>query len=142
MPTCADCGFLALKRSMTPELDEAPKSYRISGKRLGTHKQSPVCFVRAYDLEWEVGWVVRDLMRIETLKVIQKDRSDCPEWTPWIQGDSPKEHRRMLLEGDERKREAWRWWWGAIAIGLALVVATVAGPLLAVVLDNCVLGGG
>ncbi len=91
------------------------------------------------------------------LKVIQKDRSDCPEWTPWMRGFSPKEHREMLIRKEEQdryaalveglentkaRRENKKWWVGVIAIGIFLILATLAAPALAAWVENRFLAGG
>ena len=136
MKACVDCGFLALKYSMTPGLDEASASYRETGITSGVHAPFPVCFVRAYELAKEIEPAGK-LSSEEVLRVIRKDRSECPEWLRWKQGHSPKEHLWMVVERDERKRETRRWWLGAIGIGILLILATLAGPSLAVWVENC-----
>ena len=82
MKTCADFGFLALKYSMTPGLEEESASYRKTGNASAIHDQLPVCFVGADDLATEVKLVPGSLSRVEVLKVIQKDCSECPDWFP------------------------------------------------------------
>ena len=48
----------------------------------------------------------------------------------------------MLDEQRERAREDQKWKWGVIRVGLLLAFTTVAGPMLAVVLDKRAFGGG
>ena len=88
---------------MTRKLDDADETFMKSGNTSGMHNQLPVCFVGPYNLATEVNWVAGSLGSVEVLKVIQKDRSDCPEWTRWLRGHSPKEHRLMLEEQQERQ---------------------------------------
>ena len=104
----------------------------------------------AFNLLQEVFELDTEAEPVSRMTVIQKDRSDCPEWTPWHQGFSPKEHREMRNSREERewnkallerledmraRREDRKWWWGVIGIGIALVIATVAGPIVAALID-------
>ena len=39
------------------------------------------------------------------------------------------------LEDRRATREDRKWWWGVIGVGIALVIATVAGPIVAALID-------
>ena len=109
----------------------------------------------ASDLRQEVIELDTEAKRASMIMVLQKDRSDCPEWTPWHQGFSPKEHREMLNSREERewnkallerledmraRTENRKWLWGVVVIGSLLIIATLAGPLLAAWVENRFLG--
>ena len=139
MKACANCGFLATT-GPGDSLVEVPGDYRKASYAYGF---MPVCFARANNLYEEIRTLDDSGPRpTSSQTVVQKDRSDCPEWTRWIQGFSLREHRLMVDEREEREREARRWRWGAIGIGLLLVLASLAGPSLAVWVENRFLGGG
>ncbi len=89
--------------------------------------------------------------------VIRKDRSDCPEWTQWQRGFTPKEHREMrdreeereahrkLLEGLEAmraKREGQHLLVTVIVAGVLLFLATLVAPTLAVWVEHRFMNGG
>ena len=150
MKACRDCGFLALRNNTTQELDEAYSYYRQKGEADTPHHPFPVCFAMAATLEGEVNTSNGDFAGVPILQVIEKDRSDCPEWTPWRQGFSPKEHREMLIRQEEQdrnrallqgledlraRREDRTLLFGMIAVGLLLVMATIVGPIVAALID-------
>ena len=142
MKKCADCGFLAVRRPLPNKFEEADELFRESMVSRKGQSRFPECFVMASDLRQEVIELDTEAKRASMIMVLQKDRSDCPEWTPWHQGFSPKEHREMLnsrdlerLEDMRATREDRKWWWGVIGVGIALVIATVAGPIVAALID-------
>ena len=110
------------------------------------YRFGPVCFAGAFDLQEEATALGRETMYDAFKEVTNKERSDCPEWTQWMRGFSPKEHREMLLEEEAREfqsalvqrlehmttrqEEQRRWWW-LVGIGISLILATLAAPTLA-----------
>ena len=143
MRNCKNCGFLELENENTGGTIEVPQDVRKNRSLRGVWLL-PVCYVAAFDLKQEVQKVYEsdsiDVSR-SNVKVIQKDRSDCPKWTPWSPGLSARGHQVMLDKERERKREARRWVLGAIVIGSLLVLATLAGPILAIMIDHWFFGG-
>ena len=152
---CSNCGLLA-RREVFGEVAEADMRFRQSGISTGL-ALFPTCTAMAADLERELTKLNSNESGDAILKVIQKDRSDCPEWTPWMRGFSPKEHREMLIRKEEQdryaalveglentkaRRENKKWWWGVIAIGFFLILATLAAPALAAWVENRFLAGG
>lgn len=136
---CRTCGFLA-HYDVSNEAKEIPVPYRENPSRTFGGADMPFCLVDAYDLPKEIQALPSERpVSIET--VIFEDR-DCTEWTRYKAGSSPRDHRLMLDEQRERAREDQKWKWGVIRVGLLLAFTTVAGPMLAVVLDNCAFGGG
>lgn len=99
----------------------------------------PVCFVGASDLQEALR---RSEQKDLVTEVLEKDRSDCPEWTPYKAGFSPREHRLMLDQQQEREQEAQRWRWSAIRLVILLIFVTLAAPTLAVVIERFLLNGG
>ena len=116
--------------------------------------QGPVCYVEAFNLEGEyvegLDSKVEELdskdLVASAMNVVLKNRDDCPKWTQWQDGLSLVDHQQILNANEERERERSRadrqWRRGVMGIGFALVVATVVGPLLATLLDNCISNGG
>ena len=118
MVKCADCGFLALRDRNDGSLAEADSEYRITGSPMARerYKAGPICLMQAHDLnhavreayeecgkgmstattftEWYLRGADPDDLLI-TASVIGKERC-CPEFTKWLQGSTPKEHREML----------------------------------------------
>lgn len=119
MVKCAECGFLALRNRVSRELVEVEGPLRQSANapmpRTPTeprelYERTPLCFARARQLQDEVS----NDDRHELLRVFQRDR-DCPSFTTWQQGFTPKEHRDMLdrqwlLEREERRDKEQRQW--------------------------------
>ena len=143
MNACNNCGLLA-RRYVIGEIVEADDMFRETGKSTGI-APFPTCTAMAADLEQEYTALESVHAGDPVLKVIQKDRSDCPEWTPWMRGFSPKEHREMLIRKEEQdrneslvksledmraQREEGNWWLGVIGIGIVLILATLAAPIM------------
>ena len=156
MKSCQNCGFLALKAIVSGEFEEAPQRFRFMQQTEPGQFPFPLCFARAYYLPTEVNAVGADL-RASIEAVVQKDRLDCPEWTPWQQGFTPKEHREMLNRKEERewnralverledtraRREGLHLLVTVIVAGVLLFLATLAAPTLAVWVENRFLGCG
>ena len=143
MRTCKNCGFLALRDEITAESIEV-HAYVRENRPLRGVWLLPVCYVAAFNLKREVQEVHESgsiNVSESHAKVIQKDRSDCWKWTQWSPGLSAREHLFMLDKEKERKRKARRWIWGAIVIGSFLVLAALAGPILAVLIEHWLFGG-
>ena len=119
MRACNNCGFLALRNSGNEGFAEADALYRERGLSDRVLIPFPVCFAMAADLEKEVHGLAQDsdsdLGSAIISKVVQKDRSDCSQWTPWMRGVSPKEHMEMLIRKEEQDR------YGALAKGLEVI---------------------
>ena len=121
----------------------------------------PVCSARAFNLQEEareMGGRRKD----SVLSVIHRDR-DCPNWTRWMMGASPKEHRDMQmaeleqefqralaraqhdlverLEAMRASRENRSFVVGVVVLGVLLILATLAAPTLPTVLDRLLNGG-
>ena len=140
MKACKNCGFLSQMHPDTGEHIEVSQDMRENPIRYGMFAMS-ICFVGAFDLEREVQESKYPKKVTAISEAFNKDRSSCPEWLQWRPGSSPKEHRQIQDLENEREREDKEWRWGVIRIGLLLVVATLVGPILAVLLNNCVFGG-
>ena len=138
MRACKNCGFLAQKDEITAGSIEVPPSVR-ENPSLHRLWPWPVCYVAAFNLKREVQEVHEsDLINVSDsiAEVIQKDRSDCWKWTQWSPGLSAREHLLMLDKEKEREQEERRWRLGVIVIGSLLVLATLAGPILAVLIEH------
>lgn len=92
---CANCGFLAVKRRIERTLCEVEGVIRdggewpcVASKQHGVYEDVPICYVQASPLSEEMNGK-------RFLDVIGRDR-ECPAFTPWQQGLSPKEHADML----------------------------------------------
>ena len=87
---------------MEHTLVEANDLFRIHRvPNLGRYFPYPVCSAGAFKLEDEARDVGGD--GVESVhSVIDRER-DCPEWTLWLMGSSPKEHRDMLMAKEERE---------------------------------------
>ncbi|MBI3466461.1 MAG: hypothetical protein HY000_25895 [Planctomycetes bacterium] len=122
MVKCAECGFLALQRTLSRELVEAEQIVRENGRPATSQplfgeprwegsryacNVYPCCAVGAYGLfnEWE------DLKKTPGLSddkafllVIQEDRS-CDQFMSWHPNLNPKEHQEMHYHEDALKRQ-------------------------------------
>lgn len=148
MKACNNCGLLA-RRYVIGEIVEADGMYRESGKTAGLANY-PTCTAMAVDLERELTGLNSNESGDGILKVIQRDRSECPQWTPWMRGFTAKEHREILLRKEEQERyaalvkglEGRNLWLGVIGIGIFLILATLAAPALAAWVEYRFLAGG
>ena len=135
---------------------EATDLFRTLGvPNLGEYHQFPICTAGAYNLEKEAKDVGKRTAE-SGLSVIDRER-DCPEWTRWMMGSSPKEHREMLLAQEARdfqtalverledlraRRENRGLVVTLIITGGVLGLFTLLGPTLAVWVENSLLNGG
>lgn len=109
MVKCVDCGYLAVRNLHNRTLAEAESLMRQRGEspphpgdsRWKFYETGPVCFVLACDLPREAGNADD---KGKFLDVIGRER-ECNRHTPWQQGFTPREHKEMLDEKEERK---WR----------------------------------
>ena len=137
-------------------LVEANDLFRKHGvPNLSEYHRYPVCSAGAFNLEGEVRDVGGGRAK-SGLSVIHRER-DCPEWTRWMMGSSPREHREMLaaqeardfqtalverLEDLRARRENRGLVVTLIITGGVLGLFTLLGPTLAVWVENCFLNGG
>ena len=113
MGKCADCGFLALRRNSDHVLIEAEVRVRENGfiGQQDRYDPTPVCFAQAYHLHEEMKGAQG---KATLLAVVGRER-ECNEFTPWVQGYSPKDHRDMLNQQvflnwqKEQRREDQKW---------------------------------
>lgn len=104
MVRCADCGYLAQRRTEDRMLLDAEDNYRrTAGVPSLKHapellyEEIPICFVRAINFREAIsdGYDRYDSTR--ALTVIKSPR-ECGFFTKWHQGFTPKEHYEMMLE--------------------------------------------
>jgi hypothetical protein len=155
MPTCrcADCGLLAIRQRSSTELLEVDEVARQDGfvRIYGSQDQEskiPLCSVRAFDLPAEVDAAHKAqgkpniVLMTGVAPVLAKTR-DCPMFTTWRPGFTPKEHKLMLIELEakrlefdrirEDRREDRRHQYLAIAVGGAIgVIAALLGAVATV----------
>jgi hypothetical protein len=117
MVKCADCGYLTMRNIADGGLDEMDSKFRETGEppehfdaRVPVsfspygYQPLPLCFDLQFPLADELGEKFFDAPVPAVLEVIRKNR-DCPAFTPWQQGFTPKEHREML---DREKMLQWQ----------------------------------
>jgi hypothetical protein len=116
---CSKCGYLSIRHTDDHQLYEASSVYRNTGhvphafnRSADTFSRVPVCFVMAWPLDAEAPSEYhknRDKIGVQdALKIIDKDRM-CHEFTDWIPGHTPKEHREMMLSRELlREERKWR----------------------------------
>ena len=108
---CVDCGYLAVRDLDTRQLEEAergetgnvvfPNVRKVAyGGAMSPKYDLPICFARASNLQSEYGVRPSDaeLYRIwqaNIQKVLIQER-DCSDFTDWITGFTPREHREMI----------------------------------------------
>lgn len=109
MKCCANCGFLDYYNSDTEQIEHVGEDARKTGRFPSVRIREsmpirmmlePMCFAIAANLSEECRKVGGDNPR---LAVISKDRADCPEYTKWHPGFSPKEHRAMIFDVEKKK---------------------------------------
>ncbi len=127
MAECATCGFLAVLDPKAGALDGCGSDYRENGEleyrdTAFQHHRWPICFVSAFPLRKEVrdamdrdGVYSGDASSVHVVEVLKRNRDECPGFTPWRQGFTPKEHQEMLdrqwrLEFQAQREEADRQW--------------------------------
>ena len=124
---CVDCGYLAVRDLETRELGEAERDEMgnfvfanirklasggdLTGGRLVylPKDDSPICFARASNLKSEYGAKPHESSLLNTWQakiqeVLIRER-DCSDFTDWIPGFIPKEHREMI---DREKMLKWQ----------------------------------
>ena len=119
MKTCASCGYLALKRDSKAKLLEADTKSRTTGLLGYAVLPAPVCFLDAYDLQDEYFSASGAFGHVKVLEVLRKSREDCPDWTEWLKGYSPKEHRRMLWEREQQAEANRKWRIGVVILAFS-----------------------
>lgn len=109
MSKCADCGLLAVRHRKTRELIEADWICRDSWTlpRVDNNPepivyQFPVCLARRLTKEHRAR--MGDGEPHLVLPIIQNEW-DCPKFTAWSQGFTPREHQEMINETELRKIE-------------------------------------
>jgi hypothetical protein len=105
MPRCRDCGYLAARQnSAAPVLVEVGFADRENWSRgfvviapgppiRDTFAAAPVCFVMARKFEEEL----KGEQSRSNVNELLKEEWNCPSFTPWNQGFSPKEHKEMMM---------------------------------------------
>ena len=104
MVQCKGCGFLSGHTGgsrfveVDAEFRENPKCGPMPGL-------VPLCFMRAFDLGgeyWkEYAATAKDVL-LSKSRVVNRER-DCKLFTPWQQGFTPKEHKKRMIELEEKK---------------------------------------
>jgi len=107
MAKCSECGLLCGRDTATGELKHVDVATRQSGK-FPPHRSAPdgkrwyserpTCFVLAAVLDDPDQSPEPDVV----LGIINADR-DCPRFTPWRHGFTPKEHAEMLQMNEMRQ---------------------------------------
>lgn len=113
MAKCIMCGFLSLRNAQTDRLEEIPGNRRSAGSFALATYGGIHCSEKVFCLELEMrqaGGTGREQYQ----EIVNKER-DCPRFTEWIEGYSPRDHRdmyneKMLLEIQETQREKERVW--------------------------------
>ena len=156
MKTCASCGFLALRNSYGGKFEEALALYREKRQPRLNQSHLPNCFAMAFNLPDEVNTLAPDAEEYAIEQVLRTDRTNCPEWTQWQQGFSPKEHQEMLnrqveqklnnsflerLEEMRARRENKGLILGVVVTGVLLILATLGAPVWAVWVQHYFFGG-
>jgi hypothetical protein len=129
---CIDCGYLAVRDIDTRQLEEAerdesgnmvfPRVRRQAwGGILFPKHDAPICFARNSYLQskYEAKPPQFNLLPAWEAKVRQLliEEHPCSDFTDWIQGFIPKEHREMIDKKWQRK-------WNVIVL---IVIAVIAG---------------
>lgn len=105
---CADCGFLAVRHFETRQLLDAEPLFRSrgyipsvtvgKGADSRAYDEHPVCFANYINFRTpeEAGISASEGTRRDA---VQKER-ECPHFTQWQQGFTPKEHREMIQQAE------------------------------------------
>lgn len=119
MVKCADCGFLSVMISGKAEMIETDETLRQYGNppkvcfdngQVANVHPFPICAARKYRIDDECFDVIEanpkpsDGAAAIVLAVVSKDRK-CDGFVQWMPNFSPKEHKQMLLELDQK---AWQ----------------------------------
>ena len=110
MPTCSECGYLAMSNATTNSLDGADSRLRTTGNRPSNYFDNrPLCLVRCASFASKMDTTPQAILAAITSEI------DCHEFTEWFQGFSPKEHLEMNFfevarRRDEDRAEADRLW--------------------------------
>jgi len=111
MVKCSECGFLAVRRKDTIELEEVEFESRQSGDMRPRYHYVPICFTLVANFGEEVEKLEKspeyatrcdehgDAIWPQWYDLVGgalvKER-ECPSFTRWHQGFTPKEHQEML----------------------------------------------
>jgi hypothetical protein len=102
MVKCCDCGFLCVRNRETQELVEVPEYWRQTGQVPRKQLDAiPCCFVKAVPLHREMLPVAKEEEWAQNFLTITSKERDCPKFTPWQEGYTPK-GIRSRAEGDKR----------------------------------------
>lgn len=137
MVKCADCGFLSTWDTVDQEHRESTATYRKTGLRDdrdegNAERWEGRCLVRFWDLPKLVADERTRLgdggLTSTARRTTFHEERDCPKFTPWSQGFSPKEHQQMLnnqllLEWQEKRRRSDLLWH---RVELAIVTGAAA----------------
>ena len=151
MVKCADCGFLAQRHKETRQLLDAEEGLRKKGdvprQPIGdgplartshppfVYEHLPLCAQLQIEFPEE-----------NTIEAIQQER-ECPVFTPWHPGFTPKEHQEMLdrqwllewqaeREDDDRRIRRVEFLTTAIVAGVFTVGGVTIGALLTAILTH------
>ena len=116
---CAECGYLAIREVKKWTLCEAERKYRddLTTPPNGPDREYqfvPVCFAGEVSFAESLQGSEKE-KRAECRSAISRDR-ECPSFTSWKPGFSPKEHVDMQLvreqrewqQGEEKRRREWQ----------------------------------
>lgn len=123
MVKCAECGYLAVRHSLA-EVNEDGRKVEIPL----WGRDALICFSQALDFRRAVDEKSPGYPPSLVLNVLQTERN-CPYFTKWQMGFSPKEHRDMIdrqwrLEQEDKRRKSDRMW-HFIELAITLVVGAV-----------------
>lgn len=150
---CIDCGYLAVRDKESRQLEEAERNetgniafpdVRRWGGGMAPKNDLPICFARNCNLQSEYGAKLPEKDAWEAkIRQVLIERRLCSDFTPWIQGFTPKEHREMIdrqwmqkhLEEREDADRKWRGrqenshsrqeWLRYVFLGIVTIVATL-----------------
>ncbi len=127
---CKDCGFLGIRKTGDREIVEVELQIRETGDfpyelqftkgdmwadQQYHYEPRPICFMREPEFLAETQREISPGDReAQFTNVIRRERN-CDSFTPWKQGNTPKEHsemleRQLMLDWQDKRDEADRTW--------------------------------
>ena len=126
MPTCLQCGYLAIAGKEIEPIHRTYLTGDASGPRL-EHADLVQCWRKQW-AEYDKSDLSGDLALPYIFDEVEKDRRRCPFFFPYEPGLSPKAHEERQ---EARKRDALQW---RIA-GFGAVAGAITGGLTALAVD-------